>query len=429
MSEADASLQVELDSGKRVKVKSANVLLEVRATGARRAAEPGTHVGRRHRPGPGLGVRARGRVRLCRPGPRLFPTPRPAPCSRPPHCSACTTRRHYFRRAGKGQFKKAPEETVKAALLGIEAQAPAGVADRVLGRRPGERHLPAAPSGTRSTRSSSSRQERPGIQGRRGGQQALAQGAAGPAAAGRRDHQRLPVPLEALPVRELPQGHGLPRADGAGDQGRAGVVHRAGLLHRRLADHRDRRRAVGAGPGHRHGHLRRAHRRARPGHHAGLGRRQGRPRAAVHRLHAGLEADHAARRCRAGLHADRGPRLPGRLHLLHDGRGDVRDQVAGDEAGARAHRRQPAPRQARRHRHRRHAVGQRHGRLRVRARTRLHLAAGQASQGPARGGARQAGELQPARLQLPPRRRALGTRPTAPNRSRSACAPAVRHWT
>ena len=27
---------------------------------------------------------------------------------------------HYFRRLGKGLFKKAPEETVKAALLGIE---------------------------------------------------------------------------------------------------------------------------------------------------------------------------------------------------------------------------------------------------------------------------------------------------------------------
>jgi exoribonuclease-2 len=30
---------------------------------------------------------------------------------------------HYFRRAGKGQFKKAPEEIVKAALLAIERKA------------------------------------------------------------------------------------------------------------------------------------------------------------------------------------------------------------------------------------------------------------------------------------------------------------------
>ena len=42
-----------------------------------------------------------------------------------------------------------------------------------------------------------------------------------------------------------------------------------------------------------------------------IGARQGGARAPVHRLHAGLEDDDAARRRGAGLHADRGPRLPG----------------------------------------------------------------------------------------------------------------------
>ena len=35
MSEAEASMQVELDSGKRVKVKAANVLLQVRQARSR----------------------------------------------------------------------------------------------------------------------------------------------------------------------------------------------------------------------------------------------------------------------------------------------------------------------------------------------------------------------------------------------------------
>ena len=50
---------------------------------------------------------------------------------------------HYFRRLGKGQFKKAPEETVKAALLGIErkkqqaAQIEAWAGELVAGQLPG----------------------------------------------------------------------------------------------------------------------------------------------------------------------------------------------------------------------------------------------------------------------------------------------------
>ncbi|RZJ11997.1 MAG: RNB domain-containing ribonuclease [Rubrivivax sp.] len=119
MSEADASLQVELDSGKRVKVKAANVLLkfdkpapavllnEARALSddidldlAWEFAAEGEF---------GFADLARdyfdakaGVVQQVAALLRLYEAP------------------HYFRRAGKGQFKKAPEETVKAALLGIE---------------------------------------------------------------------------------------------------------------------------------------------------------------------------------------------------------------------------------------------------------------------------------------------------------------------
>lgn len=119
MSEADASMQVELDSGKRVKVKSANVLLKfeqpapaVLLADARALADdidldlawefaPEGEFGFADLARDYFDAKA-GVVQQAAALLRLFDAP------------------HYFRRAGKGQFKKAPEETVKAALLGIE---------------------------------------------------------------------------------------------------------------------------------------------------------------------------------------------------------------------------------------------------------------------------------------------------------------------
>ena len=119
MSEADASLQVELDSGKRVKVKSANVLLRfdqpaptVLLAEARALADdidldlawefaPEGEFGFADLARDYFDAKA-GVVQQAAALLRLYDAP------------------HYFRRAGKGQFKKAPEETVKAALLGIE---------------------------------------------------------------------------------------------------------------------------------------------------------------------------------------------------------------------------------------------------------------------------------------------------------------------
>ena len=119
MTEADASMQIELDSGKRVKVKSANVLLrfekpqpaELIASAQILAKEidldlawefaPETEFGfadlAREYFEASAGVEKQAGALF-----RLFEAP------------------HYFRRLGKGNFKKAPEEIVKAALLGIE---------------------------------------------------------------------------------------------------------------------------------------------------------------------------------------------------------------------------------------------------------------------------------------------------------------------
>ncbi len=119
MTEAEASLQVELDSGKRVKVKSANVMLrfekpqpsELMTRAQALAGEIDLDLAWEFAPEAdfgftelardyfeaGAGPEKQAAALFC-----LFDAP------------------HYFRRLGKGQFRKAPEETVKAALLAIE---------------------------------------------------------------------------------------------------------------------------------------------------------------------------------------------------------------------------------------------------------------------------------------------------------------------
>ena len=119
MSEADSSMQIELDSGKRVKVKAANVLLKFdKPQPAELISEAQTlardidldlawefasdqEFGFADLVRDYFDARA-GLAQQAAALFRLFEAP------------------HYFRRLGKGNFKKAPEETVKAALLGIE---------------------------------------------------------------------------------------------------------------------------------------------------------------------------------------------------------------------------------------------------------------------------------------------------------------------
>lgn len=119
MTEADTSMQIELDSGKRVKVKAANVLLkfdkpqpaELIASAQALAKEIDLDLAWEFAPDTefSFGDLAReyfeasaGIDKQAAALFRLFEAP------------------HYFRRLGKGNFRKAPEEIVKAALLGIE---------------------------------------------------------------------------------------------------------------------------------------------------------------------------------------------------------------------------------------------------------------------------------------------------------------------
>ncbi len=119
MTESDSSAQIELDSGKRVKVKNANVLLrfekpapaELLEAAQALAAEIDLDLAWAFAPDADFSFAELARDYFsASAGPaqqagallRLFEAP------------------HYFRRLGKGIFRKAPEETVKAALLGIE---------------------------------------------------------------------------------------------------------------------------------------------------------------------------------------------------------------------------------------------------------------------------------------------------------------------
>ncbi|MDQ2928623.1 MAG: RNB domain-containing ribonuclease [Pseudomonadota bacterium] len=119
MSETESSLQIELASGKRVKVKAVNVLLRfaqpepdaLLAAAGVIAAELDLDLAWEFAPEGEFGFAALARDYFGESTDTaeqaaallgLFGAP------------------HYFRRLGKGNFKKAPEETVKAALLGIE---------------------------------------------------------------------------------------------------------------------------------------------------------------------------------------------------------------------------------------------------------------------------------------------------------------------
>jgi exoribonuclease-2 len=119
LSDAESSVQVELESGKRVKVKAANVMLrfdkpapaELFARAQALAGEIDLDLAWQFAPDSEFGFADLARDYF-------------EPSAGPEKQAAALFRLfdapHYFRRVGKGQFKKAPEETVKAALAAIE---------------------------------------------------------------------------------------------------------------------------------------------------------------------------------------------------------------------------------------------------------------------------------------------------------------------
>jgi exoribonuclease II len=119
MSHTDASLQVELDSGRRVKVKSAQVLLQFEAPEPARllddaralAAEVDPELAWEFAPERDFGFADLARE---------YFDPKPGAVQQAAMLLGLFGAPHYFRRVGKGVFHKASRETVQAALAAIE---------------------------------------------------------------------------------------------------------------------------------------------------------------------------------------------------------------------------------------------------------------------------------------------------------------------
>ena len=123
LSETDASLQVELDSGKRVKVKAANALLkfekpapaELMAAGLAQGSEIDLDLAWEFASDDEFGFADLARD--------YFSANASQPASTIQQAAALFRlydAPHYFRRAGKGRFKKAPSEILQQALNAIE---------------------------------------------------------------------------------------------------------------------------------------------------------------------------------------------------------------------------------------------------------------------------------------------------------------------
>ncbi|SFM15445.1 ribonuclease catalytic domain-containing protein [Variovorax sp. OV329] len=119
LSEAEASAQVELDTGKRVKVKAANIVLRFdKPTPAQLLAEA-----REMAAGMDLDLAwefaPEGEFGFADLASDYFST-QPTLVQQAAALLGLFDAPHYFRRAGKGRFKKAPAEIVQQALAGIE---------------------------------------------------------------------------------------------------------------------------------------------------------------------------------------------------------------------------------------------------------------------------------------------------------------------
>ncbi len=249
LSEAETSAQVELDSGKRVKVKAANMLLkfdkpqpaELMAAAQALAQDIDLDLAWEFAPEDEFGFADLARDYFSDKAAleqqaaalfRLFEAP------------------HYFRRAGKGRFRKAPAEIVQQALAAIEKkkqvqqQIDAWAAELAAGSCP-------APIREQLYRilfkpDKNAPEYKAVVEASRATQTApldLLQ-KAGAIDSPYQFHWK------RFLFEQLPQGHGLPAAGAAGHRRRTAAGPGAGLLGRRLQHHRDRRRAVGAGPGH-----------------------------------------------------------------------------------------------------------------------------------------------------------------------------------
>lgn len=119
MSETDASLQIELGSGKRAKVKAANVLMRFASPEPEAFLQGATTIAADVDLDLAWEFAAEGDFGFAELAADYFGATTGA-SQQAGALLALFGAPHYFRRLGKGRFRKAPEEIVKAALLGIE---------------------------------------------------------------------------------------------------------------------------------------------------------------------------------------------------------------------------------------------------------------------------------------------------------------------
>jgi exoribonuclease II len=119
MSETDTSLQVELASGKRAKVKAASVLLRFAQPEPEALLEAAGAIARDIDLDLAWEFAPEGEFAFAELARDYFGSTTAA-AQEAGALLALFAAPHYFRRLGKGRFRKAPEEIVKAALLGME---------------------------------------------------------------------------------------------------------------------------------------------------------------------------------------------------------------------------------------------------------------------------------------------------------------------
>ncbi len=119
LSEADASAQVELDTGKRVKVKGANIVLRFEKPGPSELIAEARALAATIDLDLAWEFAAEGEFGFADLAAEYF-SDKPTLMQQAAALWALFEAPHYFRRAGKGRFKKAPAEIVQQALAAIE---------------------------------------------------------------------------------------------------------------------------------------------------------------------------------------------------------------------------------------------------------------------------------------------------------------------
>jgi hypothetical protein len=234
-------------------------------------------------------------------------------------CCACSRRRTTSAAPARAVQEGARRDR-QGGPAGHRAQEAAGRADRGLGGRAGGRPLPGAGARAALQDPVQARQERPRVQGRGRGA-ARAARAAGPAAAAGAIDSPYQFHWRRFLFDQFPKGTGFPPAAGAAikDALPLAAVQAFSIDDSATTEIDDALSVQGLGSG-----------TVVFGIHIaapGLAITPGSPidkvarASAVHRLHAGLEDHHAARRGGAGLHAGRRARLPGGVAVRHARRG------------------------------------------------------------------------------------------------------------